>query len=455
MELKDAQYKKMTEQPVSRLILSLAVPTIISMMVTAVYNTADTYFVSQLGTSASGAVGIVMSLMGIIQSSGFLIGMGAGSWMSRLLGEKKESFASEVAASAFYFALAIGVLIAACGLLFLDPLITLLGATETIRPYAVEYAQYILYAAPFLITSLTLNKMLCAEGKARFAMVGIAFGGVLNIFLDPLFIFVFHMGIAGAAIATALSQLVSFFILLYMFASVRTIANLNLRCAARTFLSYGHIAAYGMPSFFRQGLASVAMIALNKQAAVYGDSAVSAMAIVSKVFMLVFSVVIGFGQGYQPVAGYNYGAKKYDRVKKAFLFMTRTATFFMVIFGVIGFAAAPQVLRMFIDSDPAVVRTGTQAMRLQCLAMPFLPLATCCNMTFQTIGKSKTATLLASARQGYVFLPLVLILPQFFGMGGVEMAQPLADAISFFICIPFTIRFFRELKQNQMQMSRG
>ena len=455
MELKDAQYKKMTEQPVSRLILSLAVPTIISMMVTAVYNTADTYFVSQLGTSASGAVGIVMSLMGIIQSSGFLIGMGAGSWMSRLLGEKKEGFASEVAASAFYFALAIGVLIAACGLLFLDPLITLLGATETIRPYAVEYAQYILYAAPFLITSLTLNKMLCAEGKARFAMVGIAFGGVLNIFLDPLFIFVFHMGIAGAAIATALSQVVSFCILLYMFASGRTIAKLNLRGAARTWRRYGQIAAYGMPSFFRQGLASVAMIALNKQAAVYGDSAVSAMAIVSKVFMLVFSVVIGFGQGYQPVAGYNYGAKKYDRVKKAFLFMTRTATFFMVIFGVIGFAAAPQVLRMFIDSDPAVVRTGTQAMRLQCLAMPFLPLATCCNMTFQTIGKSKTATLLASARQGYVFLPLVLILPQFFGMGGVEMAQPLADAISFFICIPFTIRFFRELKQNQMQMSRG
>lgn len=452
MELKDAQYKKMTEQPVSRLILSLAVPTIISMMVTAVYNTADTYFVSQLGTSASGAVGIVMSLMGIIQSSGFLIGMGAGSWMSRLLGEKKESLASEVAASAFYFALVIGALIAACGLIFLDPLITLLGATETIRPYAMEYAQYILYAAPFLITSLTLNKMLCAEGKARFAMVGIAFGGVLNMFLDPLFIFVFHMGIAGAAVATALSQMTSFCILLYMFASGRTIAKLNLRGAARTWRRYAQIASYGMPSFFRQGLASVAMIALNKQAAVYGDYAVSAMAIVSKIFMLVFSVVIGFGQGYQPVAGYNYGAKKYGRVKNAFLFMTWTATFFMVVLGAIGFLAAPQVLRLFIDSDPAVVRTGTQAMRLQCMAMPFLPLATCCNMTFQTIGKSKTATLLASARQGYVFLPFVLILPRFFGMDGVEMAQPLADAISFFICIPFTARFFKQLKQAQPQL---
>ena len=452
---KEAQFRKMTGEKIPGLILSLAVPTIISMIVTAIYNTADTYFVSKLGTSASGAVGIVMSLMGLIQSLGFMIGMGSGSWMSRLLGEKKDETASKVAASGFYFSLVLGLLVAVMGCCFLDPLVGLLGATETIRPYAREYAQYILYASPFLIASFTMNKMLCAEGKARFAMIGIASGGLLNMFLDPIFIFGLKLGIAGAAIATGLSQIVGFCILLYMFVSGRTIADLRWKNASRHIGMYVRIIGSGLPSFFRQGLASVATIALNWMAAGYGDAAVSAMAIVSKVFMLIFSVLIGFGQGYQPVAGYNYGAKKYDRVKKAFLFMTRTATFFMVIFGVIGFAAAPQVLRMFIDSDPAVVRTGTQAMRLQCLAMPFLPLATCCNMTFQTIGKSKTATLLASARQGYVFLPLVLILPQFFGMGGVEMAQPLADAISFFICIPFTIRFFRELKQNQMQMSRG
>ncbi len=449
MDRQDAQYETMTKRPVSRLILSLAVPTIVSMMVTAVYNTADTYFVSQLGTSASGAVGIVMSLMGIIQSSGFLIGMGAGSWMSRLLGEKKEDLATEVAASGFCFSLVLGIMIAAAGSLFLDPLVQLLGATKTIQPYAMAYAKYILYAAPFLIGSLTLNKMLCAEGKARFAMVGIAFGGILNLFLDPLFIFVFDMGIAGAAIATALSQAVGFCILLYMFVSGRTIARLSIRYAARTVKRYGEIAAYGMPSFFRQALASAAMIAMNIQAAAYGDSAVSAMAIVTKVFMLVFSVLIGFGQGYQPVAGYNYGARKYSRVKESFLFMTKTATCFMLVFGVLGYAAAPYVIRLFINRDPEVVRIGTQAMRLQCMAMPFLPLAVCCNMTFQTIGKSVLATLLASARQGYFFLPLVLILPRLFGMAGVELAQPLADFLSFFLCIPFTIRYFRELAQLQ------
>lgn len=445
MDNKDAQYKKMTEEPVSRLILTLAVPTIVSMMVTAVYNTADTYFVSQLGTSASGAVGIVMSLMGMIQSFGFLIGMGAGSWMSRLLGEKKDAFATEVAASGFYFSLALGIVIAVLGILFLDPLVMLLGATETIRPYAMEYAQYILYAAPFLIASLTLNKMLCAEGKARFAMIGIAFGGVLNMFLDPLFIFVFHMGIAGAAVATALSQAISFFILLYMFLSGRTIAKLNLRSASKSAVRYGQIMKYGLPSFFRQGLGSVAMIAMNWQAAVYGDSAVSAMAIVTKIFMLVFSVLIGFGQGYQPVAGYNYGAKQYTRVKASFLFMTKTATFFMIVFGIIGYFTAPLLIKMFIATDPEVVRIGTEAMRLQCLAMPFLPLSVCCNMTFQTIGKSALATFLASARQGYVFLPLVAVLPFFFGILGIQLSQPVSDVISFLICIPFTRRFFSEL----------
>ena len=439
MDKNEAQYKKMTEEPVGGLILSLAVPTIISMIVTAIYNTADTYFVSQLGTSASGAVGIVMSLMALIQSIGFMTGMGAGSWMSRLLGQKKDHKASQVAASAFYFAFALGLLVAVFGRIFLDPLVGLLGATETIRPYAREYAQYILYAAPFLIASFTMNKMLCAEGKARFAMFGIAFGGI--------FIFGLHLGIAGAAIATGLSQLVSFSILLYMFVSGRTIAKLGIRNAARNAKMYVEIVQSGVPSFFRQGLASVASIALNKMAAGYGDAAVSAMAIVTKVFMLVFSVLIGFGQGYQPVAGYNYGAKKYGRVKESFSFMVCSATVFMAVFAVLGYLAAPQLIRFFISSAPDVVKIGTQSLRFQCLSMPFLPLNICCNMTFQTIGRAGLATFLSTGRQGYAFLPLIVLLPHFIGLTGVEVAQPIADVISFAICVPYTIKFIRELNQ--------
>lgn len=451
MDVNETQYKKMTEQPVSRLITSLAVPTIISMMVTAIYNTADTYFVSQLGTSASGAVGIVMSLMSLIQSSGFLIGMGAGSWMSRLLGEKQDDEASTVAASGFYFALFIGALVTIAGTIFLEPLVGILGATETIRPYAMDYARYILYAAPFLLGSFALNKMLCAEGKARFSMIGIASGGILNIFLDPVFIFVFKFGIAGAAIATAISQIFSFCVLLYMFVTGRTIAKLNPRNMARTPGRYIQIVRFGLPSFARQGLASVAMIALNTQAASYGDAAVSAMAISNKVFMLLFSVLIGFGQGYQPVAGYNYGAKKYERVKKAFSFMTRTATIFLTVFGAAGYLAAPAVIRLFISSDPEVVRIGTETMRFQCMSLPFLPLGVCCNMTFQSIGKSAVATFLSAARQGYVFFVMIFLLPLFLGLRGVELAQPVSDVITFFICIPFTILFFRELSEKEIQ----
>lgn len=451
MDVNEAQYKKMTEQPVSRLITSLAVPTIISMMVTAIYNTADTYFVSQLGTSASGAVGIVMSLMSLIQSSGFLIGMGSGSWMSRLLGQKKDEEATEVAASGFYLALFLGILITVFGTIGLEPLVGLLGATETIQPYAMEYAKYILYAAPLLISSFSLNKMLCAEGKARFAMVGIAAGGILNIFLDPVFIFVFDFGIAGAAIATAISQAFSFCVLLYMYVSGRTIAKLKLSNMARTPGRYIQIVKFGLPSFARQGLASVAMIALNTQAAVYGDAAVSAMAIANKIFMLLFSVLIGFGQGYQPVAGYNYGAKKYARVKSAFIFMTRTATVFLTLLGAAGYIAAPTVIRLFISTDQEVVRIGTETMRFQCMSLPFLPLGVCCNMTFQSIGKSAVATFLSAARQGYVFFVVILALPHLIGLRGVELAQPVSDVITFFICIPFTVGFFRELVQKEAQ----
>lgn len=445
---KEAQFRKMTGEPIPGLILSLAIPTIISMIVTAIYNTADTYFVSKLGTSASGAVGIVMSLMGLIQSLGFMIGMGSGSWMSRLLGEKRDEMASDVAASGFYFSLVLGLLVAVLGRTFLDPLVGLLGATDTIRPYAKEYAQYILYASPFLIASFTMNKMLCAEGKARFAMIGIAFGGVLNMFLDPIFIFGFGLGIAGAAIATGLSQIVSFGILLYMFVSGRTIADLRPKNASRHPGMYVRIVQSGLPSFFRQGLASVATIALNWMAAGYGDAAVSAMAIVSKVFMLIFSVLIGFGQGYQPVAGYNYGAKRYDRVREAFLFMTGTATVFMAICAIPGYLAATQLIRLFIGEDADVVRIGTAALRFQCLTMALLPLNTCCNMTFQTIGRTGLATFLSTARQGYVFFPAILLLPRIFGLTGVEIAQPVSDTVAFLICIPYTVRFLRELKER-------
>ena len=369
MEQNYAQYVKMTETPIGRLVSSLAVPTIVSMVVSSIYNMADTYFVSKIGTSAAAAVGVVFSLMAIIQAFGFTIGMGSGTWISRLLGEHKADEASAVAASGFYSSLVFGLLLAVCGLLFTDPLMQVLGATDTILPYARDYASYILYAAPIMMASFVLNNILRAEGRAKLAMIGIAAGGVLNCGLDPLFIFTLNMGIAGAAIATALSQLISFGILLSAFLSGRTATKLGLGRASRKPATYLRILKNGLPSFCRQGLASVSTVALNLSAAVYGDAAVAALSIVGKIFMFIFSIILGVGQGYQPVLGYNYGAKKYGRVRESFFFTLKVNCAIMIICAVAGFCSASTLMMLFIAGDPEVVRIGARALRLQCLAM--------------------------------------------------------------------------------------
>jgi putative MATE family efflux protein len=449
MEQDASQFEKMTTKPVSGLVLSLAGPTVVSMLVSSLYNMADTYFVSQLGTSASGAVGIVFSLMAIIQAVGFCIGMGSGSWISRLLGARKQAEASEVAASAFLMAIIFGLLLAVSGLAFLDPFMQLLGATATILPYARDYASWILLAAPVMAASFVLNNILRAEGKARFSMIGIAAGGVLNCFLDPLFIFVFKMGIAGAAIATALSQCVSFLILLSAFIRGKTLTSVGFRGISRKAATYLLIVQNGLPSLCRQGLASVSTIALNLNAAAYGDAAVAAMAIVAKVFMFLFSVILGVGQGYQPVLGYNYGARKFDRVRSAFSFTFKFCLAAIIACSAAVFLAAPDIMRVFIRSDPEVVRIGAFALRAQCLALPLIPMGMMSNMTFQSIGKSWTATLLSAARQGYWFLPLIIVLPRFLGLTGVQISQALADLLTFATCLPFILVFFAKLGKGE------
>ena len=317
MQNDQAQFIKMTETPVHKLITSLAIPTIIIMLVTAIYNIADTFFVAKLGTSASGAVGIVFSLMAIIQAIGFTLGMGSGSLISRLLGAKKNEKANEMASTGFFTAIIFGVLLALFGIINLDALMKDLGSSDSILPLAKNYAKYILIAAPVMCASFVLNNILRSEGKARFAMVGIASGSIINIFLDPILIFKFDMGISGAAIATMVSQMISFLILLSSVLIGVTISKLSIKYMSKKFSTYCLIIKTGLPSFTRQGLASISTVLLNLCAVGYGDAAVAALSIFSKIFMFIFSAVIGFGQGFQPVVGYNYGAEKYDRVRES------------------------------------------------------------------------------------------------------------------------------------------
>ena len=436
------QRTRMLEEPVPRLVLTLAVPTIISMMVTSIYNMADTYFVSQINTSASGAVGIVFSIMAIIQAVGFTIGMGSGSVASRLLGQGLPDRAAVIASSAVVAAVVCGSLLTLAGLGTLEHFVWILGATETIYPYALQYATYILWGAPVMCLAFTLNNLLRWQGKANRSVIGLGIGGGLNILLDPIFIFGLDLGISGAAIATLLSQCVSASILASFFLRGQSEIRVSIRCVSTAPKIYLTIFKSGMPSFFRQGMASVSAMALNFNAGVYGDAAVAAMAIVTKVFNFLLSAVIGFGQGMQPVVGYNCGAKELGRVRQAVSFSLKFCTVILTVAAAAGAVFAPQIVQFF-RNDPAVVAVGTQAFRFQCISLPLAAVLVFANMLFQSLGKSWRASLLALCRQGMFFIPLVYLLPMHFGLLGLEVTQMCSDLIAFLVSAAFLLHYFR------------
>lgn len=438
------QFRKMTETPIPKLILSLAAPTILSMLITSIYNLADTFFVGQISTSASGAVGIVSSLMAIIQALGFMLGHGSGSIISRSLGSQNTDAATRFASTSFFTALVFGGIITAAGLLTLPDFMMLLGSTKTILPHACAYARYILLAAPIMMSSLVMNNILRYEGKASFAMIGLVTGGLLNIALDPLFIFGLGMGTAGAGLATALSQTISFCILLSMFLRGKTVSQFRITAVTHSPAEFGTILMTGMPSFGRQGLNSIGGMLLNIAARGYGDAAVAGMSIVSRIFMFIISVAIGTGQGFQPVAGFNYGAQKYRRVQQACLFTMAASFCFLSVILTACWFNAETLIRLFRD-DPEVTAVALPAFRYQCFAMLLQPVIVAGNMLFQSIGKSGRATFLACCRQGVFFIPLILTLPRAFGLLGVEICQPIADVLTFFVTVPFLFPFLRQL----------
>lgn len=446
------QYQIMTESPVPQLIGKLAVPTITSMMVTNLYNVADTAFVGTMGNSASGAVGIVFGLMALIQSIGFLFGQGSGSIISRSLGKQNTIEASTIASTGFFFSFFIGAIAAILGFLFLHPLMMFLGSTETIEPYAQEYGIFILITAPFLTSSFTLNNILRFEGKAFLGMVGLVSGAILNIAGDALFIFVFKMGIFGAGLSTAISQLVSFGILISAFVSGKTLCRISVRNVSFSAQKILDIVFTGCPSLLRQGLNSISTIILNQQAAYWGqtalnnaDAAVAAMSIVNRIFFFIFSIAIGVGQGYQPVCGFNYGARKTERLKKAFWFTTCLAEALMVLAAFIVIPFAPQIVSLFRD-DGTVIQLATYSLRLHCIGVLFLPFCMAVDMTMQSTGRKVQGMLVSSIRSGIVFIPSILLMGHFRGLSGIQEAQPLSFVISFFPTVFFAISYFKAIE---------
>ena len=449
----EEKYIKMTTEPVPKLVATLAVPTIISMLVSAFYNMADTYFVGKINTSATAAVGVVFSLMAIIQAFGFLFGHGTGNFMARKLGEKNREEASRIANAGFFFCLVFGVILMILGLVFIEPLAYFLGSTDTILPYAVDYMRIILLGSPYMMASFVLNNQMRYQGNAMYAMIGILVGSVLNIALDPLFIFTFHMGIKGAAWATIISQAISFLLLL---GATRFGGNIpiTLRRNPFVFRLLPEICAGGLPSLCRQGIASVSVILLNTSArdlafahgggeasVLYADAAIAGMSIVSRITMFANSALIGFGQGFQPVCSFNYGAKIYNRVKESFWFCVKTSFVFLVVIAVIGYLFAPGLVAMMREDDALVAEIGSYALRAQCLTFPLNAWIVMCNMLLQACGQSFTASLVASCRQGICFIPVLYILPVFFDFTGIMIAQPVADVFTLLISLVFGLWF--------------
>ena len=467
MKMSPAERKHMMlHAPVERIIPKLAIPTIISMLITTIYNMADTFFVSQLDTAASGAVGVVFSVMSIIQAISFTLGMGTGTNLSQALGRGDQDMARRFGSTGFFTALATGVVIMILGNLSLNWLVPLLGATEDIFPYAKEYATYIFYAAPFMMGSLVLNNMLRFQGLATYGMVGITTGGILNMLLDPIFIFEagqeiglgfalpfgFGMKTAGAAVATALSQAVSFFILLAQSNLRSDTISVTPRFFRPTKAMYGRILNNGLPSLGRQGIASISTILLNNSVLMFvpaalQTAAIASMSIVSRIVMFVNSTVIGFGQGFQPVCSFNYGAGQYSRVRRAFWFCVKVSTVILLVLGCAAFLLAEPIITAFRKDDLDVIAIGATALRFHLTTIPLWGFIVMANMFTQSIGYGVRSMLISISRQGMCLIPMLLILPRLFGLTGIQAAQPVADVLALGVTLTIVTGILKRFKQ--------
>lgn len=433
----------LTTAPVSRVVLSLALPSILSMLVTSVYNMVDTFFVGRISTQATAAVGVVFPVMSIVQACGFYFGQGSGSFISRVLGARQKESASKMASTAFFSSFLFGVLIMVAGLITLEPLSVALGSTPTILPYTKTFLRIILFGVPFMTASMTLNNQIRFQGNARYGMLGIIAGAVLNVGLVPLFIFVFDMGIAGAALGTIIGQITSFVVLVVM---TFYGGNLPLKFSNISFKGQyqKEIFKGGTPSLTRQGLASISTLLLNLSAGMYGDAAIAGMSIVTRITFVIFSIVLGLGQGFQPLCGFNYGAGLFERVRKGFWFCINAGLVFLVPVCVSCFIFSADIVEA-MRHDAEVVQVGSAALRWQILTFPAALFIIMTNMMLQTSGHSLEANILAACRNGICFIPVIVILPKICGLLGVEMSQMIADLLSFAVAVPLTVRYFRKL----------
>ena len=441
----------MLNEPISRVIPKMAIPTIVAFLINSIYSLADTYFVSSLGTNATAAVSVNASLDQLIMMCGSLLAVGANSYIARLLGEGKDQKASQVLSTSFFTAFGIGTLLLVFGNIFILPMVRLLGATPTCEQYAVDYATYVLYAAPFMATSFVMNQCLRSEGSATLSMIGMGFGGILNCVLDPIFIFYLDKGVAGASMATAISKVVSFAILIFPYLTRHSLLHLSIRnfCPSRDIIV--KVVSVGSSSMFRSGLAVISAIFLNKLAGNISDSVLAAVGVCNKIAMFPFSIILGFSQGFQPVAGFNWGAKRYDRVQESYRFSSRVAFIGGVIMAVILILSADKLIVLFAGTDADMRHIGVICMISQCIALPVHGWVAVVNMLCAGLGNARGAVTLATARQGTCFLPILYPMAWLFGAYGIATVQAAADVLTILLAIPIIRGMKKKIAQAAAQ----
>ena len=438
------KYTFLTQAPVHRVIGAMAIPTIISMLLTSMYNLVDTFFVGKINTQSTAAVGVVFSVMFFIQAFSFFFGNGSGNYISRQLGAQNTKDAEVMASTGLFYTLVFSLIVMLLGWIFLEPISILLGSTPTILPYTRQYLGISLLGTPFIMGTFCINNQMRFQGFTKYSVYGAISGSIINCLLDPVFIFVFSMGVSGAAVASVIGQICGFVIMLIMSQKEGVIHYTHRRISFEgRFVK--EIIAGGTPSISRQGLASVSTIALNSVAGNYGDAAIAAMSIVTRISMFIFSVIVGLGQGFQPMCGFCYGAKLYDRVKEGFWFGTKIGTLFLLFWSVVLIIFSGEVVSLFRD-DPEVIAIGIPALRYQMIIFPACSFMMMANMMMQTCRKTIRANILAASRQGLFFIPLIFVLPYFYGLFGVEICQAVSDIISLIVTIPIVWSAFKEMR---------
>jgi len=447
---KEARRLMMLNQPLHKVIPKMAVPTIIAFLINSIYSLADTYFVSSLGTNATAAVSVNASLDQLIMMCGSMLAVGANSYIARLMGEGKDKKASQVLSTCFFVAFGIGAALMIFGSIFMTPMVRLLGATPTCEAYSIEYATYVLMAAPFMAANFVLNQCLRSEGSATLSMVGMGLGGIINCVLDPIFIFELNMGVAGASLATAISKLISFAILIFPYITRRSMLRLSVRNIHFSKDIIKEVVSVGSSSLFRNALAVVAAILLNDIAGDISDSALAGIGVCTKIMMFPFGIVLGFGNGFQPVAGFNWGAKRYDRVAESYRFSAWTAVIGSTILAAVLVLLAKPMIVAFAGEDPDMLRIGRLCLILQAVTLPIHAWVAVVNMLCNALGNAVGAFILATARQGSCFIPIVHLMAWVLGETGVASVQAAADVLSLVFAIPIAILLTKKIKKARL-----